>query len=62
MPVQPARGAVLALDVGTSSCRASLYDLDAEPLPGHVVQLKYAPTITADGGAELDPQKLLDQV
>jgi gluconokinase len=54
--------AVLALDVGTSSCRASLYDLSAEPVPGRAAQVHYSPRVTPDGGAELDPQTLLNDV
>jgi len=53
---------VLALDVGTSSCRASLYDLQAQPLPGKVAQVTYSAHVTADGGAELDPATLFDRV
>jgi gluconokinase len=54
--------AVLALDVGTSSCRASLYDLEARPLEHRVAQIMYAPRVTPEGGAELDPNVLFDQV
>src|SRR5215216_1439860 len=54
-------GAVLALDVGTSSCRASLYDRRGEPLKERFAHVTYSPTVTADGGAELDPELLLDQ-
>ena len=57
-----ANAAVLALDVGTSSCRASLYDLQGRPLQASAGRVAYSPTITADGGAELDPDTLLDQV
>jgi gluconokinase len=55
-------GAVLALDVGTSSCRASLYDLDARALGGHVARISYAPRLTPDGGAELDPVQLFNSL
>jgi gluconokinase len=54
--------AVLALDVGTSSCRASLYDLQARPMPGRSAHIVYAPSVTSDGGAELEPEVLLEQV
>src|SRR5919199_2682197 len=54
--------AVLALDVGTSSCRASLYDLLARPVAGAVAQIGYAPRVTPEGGAELDPDVLCEQV
>jgi gluconokinase len=54
--------AILALDIGTSSCRASLYDLQARLLEGRVAQIRYAPQVTPEGGAELDPNLLFDQV
>lgn len=53
---------VLALDVGTSSTRASLYDAGARPVAGLAVQLAYAPALTPDGGAELDADALVEQV
>jgi gluconokinase len=53
---------VLALDVGTSSCRASLYDLTAEPVGPRVAQIQYSPRVTPDGGAELDPDTLFDNL
>src|SRR5579859_1871365 len=55
-------GAVLALDVGTSSCRASLYDTRGRLLKDRFAQVAYTPTVTADGGAELDPNLLFGQV
>ena len=54
--------AVLALDVGTSSCRASLYDVRGRLLKDRFAQIAYTPTVSADGGAELDPNLLFDQV
>jgi gluconokinase len=48
--------------VGTSSCRASLYDLQARPVGTHVAQIHYAPRVTPDGGAELDPETLFDDL
>lgn len=55
-------GAILALDVGTSSCRASLYDQQARVLTDRFAHVTYSPTITPDGGAELDPNWLFEQV
>src|ERR1700687_2747607 len=55
-------GAVLALDVGTSSCRASLYDVSGRAIKDRFAHIAYSPTITADGGAELDPDVLFDQL
>jgi gluconokinase len=53
---------VIALDVGTSSARASLYDDAGRPVAGHFHQVPYDPTITPDGGVEHDPAVLLDAV
>jgi gluconokinase len=55
-------GAVLALDVGTSSCRASLYDPRGGPVAARRGRVAYAPEVTPDGGAELDPQLLFDHL
>src|SRR5258708_10931875 len=55
-------GAVLALDVGTSSSRASLYDLRGQPIKDRFAHIAYAPTVTPDGGAELDPNRLFEQL
>jgi gluconokinase len=55
--------AILALDVGTSSCRASLYAAaDGRALRGQRARIAYAPTTTADGGAELNAETLVEQV
>lgn len=53
---------VLALDVGTSSCRASLYDAAARRIAGVGTQLAYNARVTADGGAELDAEALIELV
>lgn len=67
MATTPAPGtgapAVLALDVGTSSCRASLYTVQGDRVADvKAGQVGYAPRTTADGGAELDPATLFDQL
>lgn len=51
---------VIALDLGTSSARASLYDARGRAVEGRFHQVPYAPTMTADGGVEHDPARLLD--
>ncbi len=51
---------VIALDLGTSSARASLYDPRGRPVEGRFHQVLYAPTTSADGGVEHDPAQLLD--
>lgn len=54
------RGYVVALDVGSSSVRAILYDVQARPVRGAEVHLPYRPRISADGMAEVDADKLAD--
>ena len=53
---------VLSLDVGTSSCRSGLYGAGGRQVAGVGRQLTYAPTTTAEGGAELDADWLVEQV
>ncbi len=53
---------VLALDVGTSSIRAALFDNLGNEIEGTPVHLKHALKTTRDGGAELDAEEALDQV
>lgn len=53
------RGCVLALDIGTSSARASLYDMQGQPVPSRFTHTTYSPRVSADGGAEFDPRWLL---
>jgi len=55
-------GVVLALDVGTSSCRASLYDSRSLTSRGRGARVAYSPRVTADGGAELDADVLFDRL
>jgi gluconokinase len=50
---------VLALDVGTSSVRALLFDQRARQVPVAVAQIPYQPRVTSDGGAEVDANRLL---
>jgi gluconokinase len=53
---------VLALDVGTSSCRASVYDAGGRAIAALGSQRSYAPVTTADGRAELTADELLEHV
>jgi gluconokinase len=53
---------VLALDVGTSSVRAILYDSQASPVPGAEVQVRHEPRIGSDGTSEMDADELVDLV
>ena len=51
---------VIALDVGTSSARAALYDARGHAVAGRFHQVAYEPRTTPDGGVEHDPRVLLD--
>ena len=53
---------ILALDIGTSSARAILFDATAQPVPNCVAQIHYQPQTTADGGLTFDAQVLLNNV
>ena len=50
---------MVALDVGSSSVRALLYDEHAEPVAGREVHLPYQSRLAADGTAEVDAERLL---
>ena len=51
---------ILTLDAGSSSVRTLLYDENARQIQGFGSQLTYEPTTTADGGVEIDADKLLE--
>src|SRR5256885_3949631 len=51
---------VLALDVGTTSVRAELYDRKARDVRAGNASAGTPLTTTSDGAATLDPEKLLD--
>jgi len=53
---------VIALDVGTSSARAALYDARGRAVEGRFHQVPYEARTTRDGGVEHDPRVLLDAV
>ncbi len=59
-PVQAIRPLALALDVGTSSVRAVLYDSLGNALEGIEGRTQYQMTATPDGGIEIDADKLLE--
>ena len=58
----PADGYVGALDIGTSSVRALLFDADAKQVPGVEVHLPYTPRVALDGTYETDPEALFRMV
>jgi gluconokinase len=53
---------VIAVDVGTSSTRAALYDLTGRAVAGRFHRVLLDPVVTADGGVEHDPDRLLEAV
>lgn len=53
---------ILALDIGTSSVRAALYDAEANPISRASVKIDRTLAATADGGSEIDADEALSQV
>lgn len=53
---------ILALDIGTSSVRAALYDTNGNVLPESFVKNERTLTATEDGGAELDALEGFKQI
>ncbi len=53
---------ILALDIGTSSVRAALYDMSGDVLPATMVKNERQLTATEDGGAEIDALEGFAQV
>jgi gluconokinase len=56
--LRPAAPFIVALDVGTSSVRSSLFDAEGRQQEGFGTQLSYQIATTADGGVEVDPALL----
>src|SRR4051812_22034306 len=56
------RPLVLALDVGTSSVRAALFDARGRELDGSEFRIARGLTTTAEGGSEIDPDLAVTQV
>lgn len=53
---------ILALDIGTSSVRAALYDLAGNALPETFVKNERTLNLTDEGGAEIDALRAFSQV
>ncbi len=53
---------ILALDIGTSSVRAAIYDSSGEVLPKTMVKNERTLTATDDGGAEIDASEAFAQI
>lgn len=62
MPASRNKPLILALDMGTSSSRAALFDVRGERVAGTLVQRAYPLKSDASGAAELDPAVLLRAV
>ncbi|HXN05049.1 MAG TPA: gluconokinase [Candidatus Acidoferrum sp.] len=59
MPKPTAKQGVLALDIGTSSVRAAVYDDDGRLLPSTLVDVPYKVRTTAPGEVSSDPKDLV---
>lgn len=57
-----AQNLILGLDIGTSSVRAALYDLDGRMIPETLVKNERSLSSTNDGGSEIDAETALRQV
>src|SRR5881397_2709702 len=53
---------IIAVDVGSSSARASAYAADGRPVAGLYHQVPYEARVTGDGGVEHEPRALLAAV
>jgi len=53
---------VLALDIGTTSTRALLFDAAGQPVPDCIAQVANQLETTQEGGATFQPDQLFDQV
>jgi gluconokinase len=58
-PANAQRPLILALDVGTSSIRALLYDKAGNAIDGIEGRITYDMRVTADGGVEIDADELV---
>ena len=52
---------ILALDIGSSSVRAALYDAEAKPIPLAHAKIERFLAVTPDGGAEIDADEAVAQ-
>jgi len=59
-PSEAKRPLALALDVGTSSARAVLYDISGRQVENVEGRMPYQMTVTQDGGVEIDADKLVE--
>lgn len=53
---------ILALDIGSSSVRAALYDGEGNQIPNASIKIERTLTLTTDGGAEIDADEAFVEV
>jgi len=61
-PAPVEKSLILALDIGTSSVRASIFNDAAEPVRGMSVKIERTLDVTVDGGSEIDADEAFAQV
>src|SRR5215813_11495764 len=59
-PHEAKRPLAFALDVGTSSARAALYDSRGRQVENVESRTRYQMTVTQDGGVEIEADKLIE--
>ena len=53
---------ILALDIGSSSVRAALYDENANEIPRTSIKIERSLKVAANGAAEIDADEFVTQV
>jgi gluconokinase len=56
----PSKYKIVAIDIGTSSIRAALFDDSAHQLRGSLIKREYSLETTTDGGSEVNAEKLFN--
>lgn len=62
MPDSSTKPLVMAIDIGTSSVRVMVCDQQAKAIDQNLIQVRYQPDTTPDGGSTLDPAAMCDHV
>ena len=57
-----AASSILAIDIGSSSARAALFDEGGNPVEGTLCRVTYRLDTGSDGRAEFDPEQLADRI
>jgi gluconokinase len=61
-PDLPPEALILAIDVGSSSVRAMIFDRHGQALDGVFAQARYVPDTTPDGGSTIDPGAMCSRI